>query len=70
MALLGPETVRDDRRGAVWKLTSELGYEWTLVKLHAIEQMQLRRQHRVDGVGRPKFDSHTGADKFIAVGQL
>ena len=27
---------------------------------HAIEQMQLRRQHRVDGVGRPKFDFHTG----------
>ena len=22
--------------------------------------MQLRRQHRVDGVGRPKFDFHTG----------
>jgi len=29
-------------------------------KLHAIEQTQLRRQHRVDGVGRPKFDFHTG----------
>ena len=27
---------------------------------HAIEQTQLRRQHRVDGVGRPKFDFHTG----------
>ena len=33
VALLGPETVRDDRRGAVWKLTSELGC------LHAIEPM-------------------------------
>ena len=31
-------------------------------KLHAIEQTQLRRQHRVDGVGRPKFDLHTGTD--------
>ena len=29
-------------------------------KLHAIEQMQLRRQHRVDGVGRPIFDFHIG----------
>ena len=28
-------------------------------KLHAIEQTRLRRQHRVDGVGRPKFDIHT-----------
>ena len=28
---------------------------------HAVEQTQLRRQHRVDGVGRPKFDFHTGA---------
>ena len=28
---------------------------------HAIEQMQLRRQHRVVGVGRPKFDFHTGS---------
>lgn len=31
--------------------------EWNL---HAIEQMQLRRQHRVDCVGRLKFDFHTG----------
>ena len=29
--------------------------------LHAIEQMQLRGRRRVDGVGRPKFDFHTGA---------
>ena len=29
-------------------------------KLHAIEQTQLRRKYRVDGVGRPKFDFHTG----------
>ena len=28
---------------------------------HVIEQTQLRRQHRVDGVGRPKFDFHAGA---------
>ena len=34
----------------------KVGY---LRKLHAIEQTQLRRQHRVDGVGRPKFDFHT-----------
>ena len=32
------------------------------MNLHAIEQMQLQRQHRVDGVGRPKFDFHTGHD--------
>ena len=30
-------------------------------KLHAIEQTQLRRKYRVDGVGRPKFDFHIGA---------
>ena len=30
-------------------------------KLHAIEQTQLRRKYRADGVGRPKFDFHTGA---------
>ena len=30
-------------------------------KLYAIEQTQLRRQHRVDGVGRPKFDFRTGS---------
>ena len=29
-------------------------------KLDAIEQMQLPRQRRVDGVGRPNFDFHTG----------
>jgi hypothetical protein len=27
--------------------------------LRAIEQMQLLGRRRVDGVGRPKFDSHT-----------
>ena len=32
----------------------------TFVNLHAIEQMQLRGRRRVDGVGRPKFDVHTG----------
>ena len=29
------------------------------VNLYAIEQTQLWRQHRVDGVGRQKFDFHT-----------
>ena len=29
-------------------------------KLHAIEQMQLRGRRRANGVGRPKFDFHTG----------
>ena len=33
--------------------------------LDAVEQTQLLRQHRVDGVGRAKFDFHTGED-FIA----
>ena len=28
---------------------------------HAIEQTQPRERHRVDGVGRLKFDFHTGA---------
>jgi pre-mRNA-splicing factor SYF2/beta-D-xylosidase 4 len=46
---------------AVWKSTSELGYiAWTLVSLHAIEPTRSRGQLRVDGVGRPKFDFHTG----------
>ena len=35
----------------MWKSTSELGY----VNLDAIEQ--LRRQHRVDGVGRRNFST-------------
>ena len=32
----------------------------TFVILHAIEQMQLRRQYRDDGVGRLNFDFDTG----------
>ena len=39
----------DDPFSAVWNL-------------HAIEQTQIRGRRRVDGVGRPKFDSHTGCD--------
>ena len=31
-------------------------------KLHAIEQTELRRKYRADGVGRPKFDFHTDED--------
>ena len=42
---------------AVWKSTSELGY----VNLYAIEQARSRGRRRVDGVGRPKFDIHTGS---------
>ena len=49
---------------AVLKSTSELRYRrniaWPFVHLHAIEPTQLRRQRRVDGAGRPKFDFHTG----------
>ena len=45
------KTTRDE---AVAKAT-ELEAVWK-----SIEQTQLRRQHRVDGVGRPKFDFHTG----------
>ena len=33
------------------------------MNLNAIELPQLRGQHRVDGVGRPKFDFHTGHPK-------
>ena len=32
-------------------------------KLYAIEQTQSQGQCRVDGVGRPKFDFHTGPKK-------
>ena len=37
-------------------------------KLHAIEQTQLRRQHRDDGAGRLKFDFHTGHDSRLEGG--
>ena len=44
---------------AVWKSTSEFrGPE--VVSLHAIEEAQLRRQHRGDGVARPTFYFHAG----------
>ena len=46
VALLGPETVRDDRRGAVWKLTSELGD----VVLHAIVDVRRMGHMRGDGL--------------------
>ena len=35
----------------MWKSTSELGY--------------LRKARRVDGVGRPKFDFHTGLEAIF-----
>ena len=45
----------------VRKSTSDLGIiAETFVILHAIEPTRLRRQRRVDAVGRPKFDFHTG----------
>ena len=34
---------------------------------HAIAQTQLRRQHRVDGVRRRKFDFHTGLEDVPAL---
>ena len=37
------------------------------INLHAIEQTQLRRQRRVDGVGRPKFDFHTDRREIYAL---
>ena len=39
---------------AVWK--SNVAWD-----VHAIEQTQLRRKYRVDGVMAPEFDFHTGA---------
>ena len=41
-------------------------------KFHAIEQIQLRRRHRVDGVGRPNFYFHTGmwADVGMLEGEM
>ena len=42
----------------------------TFVNPHAIEQTQLRRQHRVDGVGRLKFDFHTGERIRCGAGPL
>ena len=57
---------------AVWKSTSELGYPENYCggnlasmawNLRAIEHMLLRGRRRVDGVGRPKFDFHTGRRK-------
>ena len=57
---------------AVWKSNSELGYPENYCggnlasmawNLRAIEHMLLRGRRRVDGVGRPKFDFHTGRRK-------
>ena len=36
----------------------------TFVNLHAVEPPQLQGQHRVDGVGRPKFDFHIGRGRL------
>ena len=52
-------TMLKELYGPVWKSTSELPSSMASNR-HAIEQTQLRRQHRVDGVGLPKFDFHTG----------
>ncbi len=58
---------------AVWKSNSELGYPENYCggnlasmawNLRAIEHMLLRGRRRVDGVGRPKFDFHTGRRKM------
>ena len=37
----------------------------TFVNLHAIEQTQFRGRRRVDGVGRLKFDFHTGSTRPV-----
>ena len=57
-ALSGPMVARGVPRVALvpaWRITAE-----TFVSLHAIELLQLRG---VDGVGRPKFDFHTGSSR-------
>ena len=43
----------------VVKFVSRPGEVESCVGINAIEQTQLRRRYRVDGVGRPKFDFHT-----------
>ena len=57
---------------AVWKSNSELGYPENYCggnlasmawNLRAIEHMLLLGRRRVDGMGRPKFDFHTGRRK-------
>ena len=56
--LSGPMVSRGVPRVALvpaWRITAE-----TFVSLHAIELSQLRG---VDGVGRPKFDFHTGSSR-------
>ena len=40
---------------------------WPAWNFHVIKQTQLRRKYRVDGVGRPKFDFHTGLRNLIEV---
>ena len=45
--------IQDKKCGSVWKST--------FVNLHAIEPMRSWGQRRVDGVGCPTFDFHTGA---------
>ena len=39
---------------------------WIFVNLRAIEPTRSRRQRRVDGVGRPEFDFHTGTGATVA----
>jgi len=43
-----------------WNMDIVRGCVEIILSLHAIEQAQLRRQHRVDGAGRPKLGFHTG----------
>ena len=46
-----------------WTSIRELCYvRETSVNLHAIEQTQSQGRRRVDGMGRLKFDFHTGRD--------
>ena len=46
------------------RLAAALNCVGIFVDFNAIEQTQLRRQHRVEGVGRLKFDVHIGAQRL------
>ena len=46
------------------RLAAALNCVEIFVDFNAIEQTQLRRQHRVEGVGRLKFDVHIGAKRL------
>ena len=51
-------------RSNLWEISGRVSLSdaETFVTLNAIEPTRSRQERRVDGVGRPKFDFHTGSN--------